>query len=212
MGTGRWSARLGLAGALIVAGGCFVVLATSAANDRRVLATQPGQDAPELALPVQVASDAGEQAIFRLSDQRGTVVVLYFCSEACPVSNDYEQRLMELSRRYADDCRVRFVAVHTTPSAAPLATFDAAHPPVLIHVQDSTGIAAAEFCITRTPTFLVIDESGAIRYRGAFDDNRNAAQATTGHVESAIRQILAGQTVHRPLTEVFGCPTPARRD
>ena len=205
----RWAARLGLASALIVAGGCIAVLAAHAVSNRQVLASQPGEFAPDFELPIAAGDDEPCEEAFRLSQQRGAVVVAYFCSSLCPVSNDYDQRLTELHRQYAGDSRVRFVAIHTghpSASAADIAARSMAAGQTFVSVIDADRSVARQYSVTCTPTFLVIDAAGEIRYRGAFDDNRNADQATTRYVASAVRQLLSGKPVKRPLTEAFGCP------
>ena len=205
----RWAARLGLASALIVAGGCIAVLAAHAVSNRQILASQPGETAPDFALPVAAGDDEACDELFRLSDQRGTIVVAYFCSSFCPVSNDYDQRLTELHHQYASDSRVRFVAIHTgvpTASSSDVAARSMAAGQTFVSVIDADRSVARQYSIACTPTFLVIDAAGEICYRGAFDDNRNADQATSRFVAAAVRQLLAGKPVKRPLTEAFGCP------
>lgn len=208
MASARWAPRLGLASAVIVAAGCIAVLATHAAEDRRLHATQPGAAAPDFVLPIISAGDRSSGQTFRLADQKGSVVVLYFCSTRCPVSNDYEQRVIELQSRLAGDARVRFVAVHTGyPPAAPgdVAGRSLAAGQQFASVIDVDGAIATRYSVRCTPTFFVIDTFGGIRYRGAFDDNRNAQQAAAAYLEDAVRQVLAGRMVKRPLTEAVGC-------
>src|SRR5687767_6458462 len=101
----RWTARLGLAGAVIVGGGCIAVLAAGAANERQMWRTLPGAEAPAFSLAVSDECQS-PSPIFDLHSQRGHIVVAYFCSLRCPVSNDYEQRVAALQRRYATDDRV----------------------------------------------------------------------------------------------------------
>lgn len=205
----RWAARLGLASALIVAGGCIAVLAAHAVDNRQRLATQPGEAAPDFALPIAAGGAGVSEEHFRLSDQRGAIVVAYFCSSQCPVSNDYDQRLTELHRQYAGDSRVRFVAIHTESprvSASMLSARSMAAGQTFVSVIDADHSVTRSYNVICTPTFLVIDAAGDIQYRGAFDDNRNASQASTTYVASAVRQLLAGKAVKRPLTEAMGCP------
>lgn len=139
----------------------------------------------------------------------GAIVVAYFCSSQCPVSNDYDQRLTELQRQYSGDSRVRFVAIHTEfPPVPPadIAARSSSAGQTFVSVIDTDRAVARRYSIACTPTFLVIDAAGEIRYRGAFDDNRNADQAVTRFVPNAVRQLLAGKPVKVQLTEALGCP------
>jgi len=209
MSSSTWGPRLGLASAVLMAVGCIAVLAAHAVNDHRLQATLPGETAPDFVLARIGGAGESNAGAFRLSDQQGAVVVLYFCSTRCPVSNDYEQRVIELQNRLAGNSGVRFVAVHTgSPPASSLDVESRSRSAgqQFSSVIDADGAVASAYAVRSTPTFLVIDAAGAIRYRGSFDDNRNAAQATTGYVETAVRQLLAGTPVQRPLTEAFGCP------
>lgn len=224
MTSSRWGARLGVAAALIIAGGCLAVLGAGAAEDRRVLATQPGNDAPDFVLPVAAApadpaspadlvppaSAAGSSpSSLRLADYRGRTVVLFFCAAGCPVSNDYERRVAELADRHAAGGRVAVVAVHTGSAAAPAAEVAVQARAAglrFAHVTDPGGAVARRYAVRQTPTILVVDPAGAIRYRGAFDDNRNPAQAIEPYAADAVRAVLAGRPVARPVTQVVGCP------
>jgi peroxiredoxin len=215
-------ARLGVAAALIIAGSCLAVLGAGAAEDRRVLATQPGHDAPDFVLPVAAAPAAtrcratsvpGDTSApppsFRLADYRGRTVVLYFCAAGCPVSNDYERRVADLADQHAAGGRVAVVAVHTGSAAAPAAEVAVQARAAglrFAHVTDPGGAVARQYAVRQTPTILVIDPAGTIRYRGAFDDNRNPAQATEAYAADGVRAVLAGRPVARPVTQVVGCP------
>lgn len=202
----RRTANAGLAAAAVVACACVAVLAAGASGDQRRLAGYPGSDAPDFALP-DAAAPAGARAV-RLADYRGSVVVAYFCSIRCPASNAYHERVAELAARYGTGGRVRFVAIHTGGGAAApdeVAVQSAAAGLRFPHLLDADGSVARRYVVTRTPTFLVIDPSGEVRYRGALDDNPHRALVTRGHLDDAIRAVLGGHDVERPMSEVGGC-------
>ncbi len=208
MQSARWAARLGLASAILVAGGCIAVLAANAASNRKLLATHPGETAPDFSLPI-AAGDEHCDEVFNLASRRGSIVVAYFCSTQCPVSNDYEQRLTELERTYAHDPRVVFVAIHTERpplSASAVAARSQSAGQRFTRVIDADQAVSRLYNISVTPTFLVIDAAGAIRYRGAFDNNRNSDQVSVRYVAGAVRDLLTGRPLRRPLTEAQGCP------
>lgn len=208
MQSARWAARLGLASAVLLAGGCLAVLAANAANNRKLLSTHPGESAPDFSLPIAAGDDQCDE-VFHLASRRGSIVVAYFCSTQCPVSNDYEQRLTDLERTYANDPRVVFVAIHTERPPVTSSTVAARSQSAgqrFTRVIDADQSVSRLYNISVTPTFLVIDAAGEIRYRGAFDNNRNAEQVSVRYVAGAIRDLLAGRPLRRPLTEASGCP------
>lgn len=210
----RQVARLGLGAAFLVFISCLAVLHSKASEARRALRAQPMHAAPDFVLP----DAAGRQV--QLSSLRGAPVVLCFRAIDCPVSNAYDSRLSEFARRFADPARnYRPVSL---PSDSPLP----APPPVSIlsinvgagipsghrtgmkYLLDPGGKVADEYAVEVTPTFFVLDGSGQIRYRGSFDDNRNAAQAGSRYCQEAVECLLHGQPVNHPLTAPFGCNLP----
>src|SRR4051812_3969717 len=82
----RRFAQMGLAAAVLLAGACIALLASRAAEDQRLMAGQPGIAAPDFTLRDAMDPNGGS---VHLADLRGSVVVAYFCSIRCPVSNDY---------------------------------------------------------------------------------------------------------------------------
>jgi peroxiredoxin len=201
----RRCAQLGLSGAVLLAVVCVALLAAGAAEDKRLMAGHPGASAPDFAL--HEASDPAGR-IVRLSDLRGSVVVAYFCSIRCPVSNDYDERIAKLSARYAKDGRVKFLAIHCGSAAqspmevAVQSSVAGLHFP---HLLDSNGAVASQYGVQQTPTFLVIDRAGKVQYRGALDDSREIERVTQHYLESAISEVLAGRPVRLQASNVNGC-------
>lgn len=194
----RYVARLGLGAACLVLISCLAVLHSKAAEAGRALRAQPLRTAPDFVL-----SDAAGRQV-RLSSLRGAPVVLCFRAIDCPVSNDYEARVSELARRFAGP-RVSIVSINVGSAApAPTRSTNAGMTGLL----DPAGIVADRYAVEVTPTFFMLDGSGQIRYRGSFDDNRNAAQAGTRYCQDALESLLHNRPVERPLTAPFGCNLP----
>ncbi len=204
----RGKARLGLGSACLLLLCSVAVLHTGATEARRAMRAQPSTAAPEFTL----ISAAGTPVT--LSEHRGAVVVLYFSSIKCPVSNAYDARMAAFGRRWASDPRIHVLQVNSSTAAT---TPDAELARLAVAAQtraaglnccslvDSTAAVAKLYAVERTPTFLVIDPSGIIRYRGSFDDNQDAAQARNQWVQSAMVSVLHNMSVEVPVTPAIGC-------
>jgi thiol-disulfide isomerase/thioredoxin len=143
-----------------------------------------------------------------LADLRGSVVVVYFSSIRCPVAHDYDQRIAQLASRYEKHGRVKFLAIHSGSAAqSPLeiSVQSAVSKLRFPHLLDADGAVAASYAAHETPTFIVIDRKGEVRYRGAFDDSRAIEGVRHHYVENAIHDVLAGRPVREQMSEVNGC-------
>jgi peroxiredoxin len=201
----RRAAQLGLSAAVLVAVACLALLAAGAAEDRRLLIGQPGATAPDFVLP-DAMNPSGTP--IHLADLRGSVVVLYFSSIRCPVNNDYDQRIAQLASRHEKRGRVKFLAIHSASAAqSPLEISVQSSVAGLRfpHLLDTDGAVAARYAAQMTPTFIVIDRSGEIRYRGAFDDSRAIEGVRRQYLENAIYDVLSGRPIGEQTSEVSGC-------
>ena len=140
-------------------------------------------------------------------DSKATVVV--FTCTACPVAKSYWPRLVELSKRYADE-GVNFVAVNSHPSDTPEDVAKlAAELKLPFPVVYDDGKLARQLAIDRVPTALVLDAGKIVRYKGRIDDQFAPgvarARPTTRELSTAIREVVAGRAVTRPDVAAAGC-------
>jgi cytochrome oxidase Cu insertion factor (SCO1/SenC/PrrC family) len=193
-------AHLGLLAVAAVFCACIAILGGRAA-DR---ASHQAQLAPQFSL----ISTEGQR--LSLSSLRGKVVVLMFTATQCPYSNDYLQRLSDFGRRYQGDSRVQVMMIDTGARA------DDALATQRLRVQQSISgqsfptlidggrQTAAAYDIVHTPTVCVIDPSGELRYRGAFDDNRDERLVSERYCEQAVSDLLQGHEPRTKFTQAFG--------
>jgi len=71
------------------------------------------------------------------------------------------------------------------------------------------GALAARLGATMTPQAVALDRSGAIRYRGRIDDNRDPTKVTSHDLRDALNAMLAGKSVPRPEAPAYGCSISA---
>jgi cytochrome oxidase Cu insertion factor (SCO1/SenC/PrrC family) len=186
----RVAAHLGLGAASLVLVSSICLLHSRAAEAKHALRARPLGSAPAFVL-----SDPTGKSV-SLAACQGRAVVLAFTSISCPVSNDYRQRLAAFARRYSADPRVAILRVNVgrgmplPDKSNPSGALDFRSSGALIDepapmLMDPDCDVAGRYAVDTTPTFVVIDGQGIIRYRGSFDDNRNAAQVTSHYCEDA---------------------------
>ena len=176
--------------------------------------TGPAQIAP---LGMRVAdftltrpSDGGPWSLSKETQNAKAVVILFLGTE-CPVSNAYVPTLAALHQKYAPR-GVVFVGVNSNhqddgPAIARHAREFAIPFAVL---QDADLAVADRLQARRVPEAFVLDGSLTVRYRGRIDDqigkDVRRSRATRNDLAEALAEVLAGQPVSRPVTEVVGCP------
>jgi peroxiredoxin len=157
--------------------------------------------------PFTAKDEAGKSQ--SLSDHQGKVVVLVVWGSACRSSEGYAQRLEALAR-HAKSQKAVFLGL--APNAADdAATVAAAKQrqalsfPIII---DQGARIARLLGAQVTPTAIVIDGNGVLRYRGAIDDDPAGARgsAATQHLKLAIDAVVAGQDPPRTETRPAGSP------
>jgi len=138
---------------------------------------------------------------------RATFTVFVFYSEDCPCMRVHEGRLAELGTRYAPN-GVRVVLVDSETTAA--AARDAAearrrgYPFVLL--TDADARLARLFGAKFATHAIVADATGAVRYSGGIDSDKNVLHADAKpYLREAIDALLAGRTPPTPDREPLGC-------
>jgi len=186
----------------VVAGISFWLL-----NSRETkLVRKPGQVVPEFQL-----IDTRTGQLNRLSDHRGSVVVVVFVGTSCPVGDLYLPRLIELAKSY-ESRAVVFLAINSNDSESIDEISGHARRagvtfPIL---KDPENRVADRLMAERTCEALVIDRTGRLRYRGAIDDQYGLGSRRDSpahdYLKNAIDSVIDGRAVSPDLTHVVGCP------
>jgi peroxiredoxin len=131
-------------------------------------------------------------------------VVLIFMAYTCPATWAYEGRLGKLVEEFGKD--VAFVGVRCNGSENDEAmrkyveSKNFTFPVVL----DRKGQLSIYFDVRVTPTFILIDKEGKMRYWGNLDDNSDEKAAKKTYLKSAIQAVLSDKPVATKRTQVFG--------
>ncbi len=137
-------------------------------------------------------------------DSRATAVI--FVSAVCPMAADYGQRLVKLSNDYAHQgVKMLLIDSNDNESDAQVEAWRTALELPFPVYRDPHTQAAETLQVYSTPTAVVLDQSGAIRYWGSIDDARNPSRVDKPYLRLALDALVAGKAIERPRTRVLGC-------
>ncbi|MDL5049808.1 redoxin domain-containing protein [Oscillatoria amoena NRMC-F 0135] len=134
----------------------------------------------------------------------GKTTVVTFVSTQCPISNDYNDRMIALYKDYsAKGVHFLFVNSNSTEPADVVAKHkQEAGFPFDVHKDiDAVDLLGASV----TPESYVFDKNGKLVYHGYIDDSRNAARIQNNGLRDALDAVLAGKPVAKATTKAFGC-------
>lgn len=142
---------------------------------------------------------------------RPVATAYIFLSTHCPISNRYTPRIARMARLYAQR-RIRFVAIYDDMDATPATIAQHAREHGLAGLPrlfDADGSRARRWGAEVTPEAVVVDRTGAVRYRGRIDDNDDPTQVTSQDLKIALDALIAGKPVPHPQTRAVGCAIEA---
>lgn len=157
--------------------------------------------------PLSLRAADGRQVELAELARGQPATVLVFWSASCPCVHRYQQRVDALAQRYPAD-RVRVLAISSNagePLAKSLAvaTERGMRTPLW---RDEGGAVAAALGARSTPTAVVLDGAGNVRFVGWVDNEREPGEpGREPWLERAVHGVLDG-TSFSPRTRVFGCP------
>lgn len=138
-------------------------------------------------------------------------IVIFTCNH-CPYAKAYEQRIIDLDKKYAPQGYPVVAINPNDPTSYPDDSFDnmvkrskeKSYPfPYLV---DETQDVAKAYGATKTPHVFLLDKSLKVQYIGAIDDNsESAASVKDKYLENAIAQLQKGQSVTISETKAVGC-------
>lgn len=197
-----------------VAGGAAFGLARradarqDAANPAAVAAKAP--EVAEMDKPIRdfafrnILAEGEKNKTVKFSDYKGKkAVVAMFMANRCGTTWTYEKKIGDLLKDYKSK-DVAFVAVHSnfTESDDEIKGQLEQRNIDIPLLDDKKDQAFASYIgATNTPTFVVIDKKGVLRYKGSFDMRRDE---TKTYVRTALDAALANKPVEVKATRAFG--------
>ena len=145
-----------------------------------------------------------------IKDVKGYIVI--FTCNSCPVSIAYEDRIIDLHKKYAS-MGYPVVAINPNdPDLKPDDSFEemkvraAEKEFPFMYLLDEGQKVYPLFGATRTPHVFLLDKDRRVKYIGAIDDNRDDLSAIKNkYVEAAIAQMEKGENPNPPFTKAMGC-------
>ena len=154
----------------------------------------------------------------KLSDyQNQKGVILIFTCNHCPYSQAYEQRIIDLDKKYK---KMGYPVLAINPndsirqpedSYSEMIKRSKEYKYTFPYLLDSDQSIAKSYGATRTPhVFLLKNDSktnsSKLVYVGAIDDNTESAEAAKNkYVEKAIDELEKGKSISTSTTKAIGC-------
>ena len=140
-----------------------------------------------------------------LSHEKKATVVM-FISTQCPVSNDYNERIVALYDDYKDQ-GVQFIGINSNKneSVEEIAEHNKTNKFSFLVLKDLKNEIADKFGARRTPEVYLLDEKRILRYRGAIDNSQKSPE--TPYLRETLDLVVAGKEIpeDRKRTKAFGC-------
>ena len=171
--------------------------------------------------------EVGDKAIdFNLKNVDGKMVsletnksakgyILVFTCNTCPYSVLYENRIIALHEKYADQGYPVLAIQPNSPEKSPGDSYPLMQERAeakgfpFPYVMDETQEITEAYGATNTPHVYVLNKEGGdfkVAYVGAIDNNsRNANAVTRKYVEEAIDALKSGKAVETQKTKAIGC-------
>ena len=149
------------------------------------------------------------------TDANAKGYILVFTCNTCPYSKMYEDRLIDLHNKYADQGYPVLAIQPNSPEKSPGDSYplmqerakDKGFP--FAYVMDETQETTIAYGATNTPHVYVLNKEGSsfnVAYIGAIDNNsRDASRVTRKYVEEAVDALMGGQSVGTTDTKAIGC-------
>lgn len=149
-------------------------------------------------------------------DAKGFIII--FTCNHCPFSIAYEDRIIDLHRKYASKGYPVIAINPNDPAVQPDDSFDAMKTRAaekgfsFAYLMDEGQRIYPQFGATRTPHVFILDKERVVQYIGAIDDNHSdAAAVTKPYVELALEALQAGKRPEETFTRAVGCTIKAKK-
>lgn len=171
----------------------------------------PGYKVGDTAIDFKLKNVDGKMvSLASIKDAKGYIVI--FTCNACPYAKAYEDRIIELHKKYAP---LGYPVVAINPNdkdVQPADSYDKMKERAkeknfpFNYLYDETQEIAKTYGATRTPHVYLLDNNRVVRYIGAIDDNsESASDVKEKYLENAIDALRNGKDVATKETKAVGC-------
>lgn len=145
-------------------------------------------------------------------DSAEGVIIIFTCLH-CPYAELYEDRIIQLHKKYAPKGYPVLAINPTSPILFPEDSFEKMRARAkakrypFAYLQDSAQVVHSRFGASRTPHVYLLDKARIVRYIGSIDDNPESPQAVKKrYLENAIAALMRGERPYPDITQAIGCP------
>ncbi len=174
---------------------------------------QPGDKATDFKLK---SVDGKMYSMSDYKDAKGFIVV--FTCNHCPFAVTYEDRVIELAKKYKSKGYVLLAINPNDPAAQPDDSFDKMKVRAkekgftFPYLFDEGQKIFPQYGATKTPHVFLLDKNLIVKYIGAIDDNVEDASAVKEHyLENAITALENGKEPAVPVTKAIGCSIKVKK-
>lgn len=146
-------------------------------------------------------------------DVKGFIIT--FTCNTCPYAQMYEDRIIELDKKYAPLGYPVIAIMPNNTQVKPGDSFDEMKKRSQVkgytfpYLIDEKQDVYPKFGATKTPHIYVVEKTkkgNVVQYIGAIDDNyKDASAVSRKYVEEAVDALLAGKKVKEQVTRAIGC-------
>lgn len=153
--------------------------------------------------------DGKEHSLADLDPEKPVIVV--FTCNSCDVATDYEDRIIDFSKKHADEATVVAICASAKPADALPRLQERAEQKKLPYpyLFDKSQAVGQAYGANYTPEFFLLTpgkpNERRILYLGAMDDSTYADKVTTTYLESALAAALKNEAFAVQETAPRGC-------
>ncbi|TDR23078.1 thioredoxin family protein [Flavobacterium cheniae] len=149
-------------------------------------------------------------------DAKGFIVV--FTCNHCPFAVKYEDRIIDLAKKYKSKGYILLAINPNDPAAQPDDSFELMQKRAkekkftFPYLFDEGQKIYPQYGATKTPHVFLLDKNLVVKYIGAIDDNvEDASQVKEKYLENAIAALEKGEEPTPNTTKAIGCSIKVKK-
>lgn len=192
----------------------LLLLAIFISSSAFTIGDNPGYKIGDIATDFELKNVDGKMvSLSDYKDAKGYIVI--FTCNTCPYAVAYEDRIIELDKKYAAKGYPVVAIMPNNITVKPKDGFEymqeraSSKGFTFPYLMDEKQEIYPQYGATKTPHVYILEktkEGNVVRYIGAIDDNyKDASLVNTKYVEDAVDALLAGKEVKEKTTRAIGC-------
>jgi len=174
---------------------------------------KPGDKATDFKLK---SVDGKMYSMADYKDAKGFIVV--FTCNHCPFAVKYEDRIIDLAKKYESKGYILLAINPNDPEAQPADSYDLMKVRAkekgftFPYLFDDGQKIYPQYGATKTPHVFLLDKNLVVKYIGAIDDNvEDASAVKVKYLENAIAALDKNQTPSPETTKAIGCSIKTKK-